>query len=88
MDSYNSVCTCITMLAVLHAIVHMHLGDCGDPDIPNNGNKSDTGSLVGDTVMYTCNSGYRLFGDTSRTCQPNGQWTGIQPQCNRTLLIV
>ena len=30
--------------------------------------------------MYSCNTGYRLIGNSSRTCQ-NGEWNGEEPTC-------
>ena len=59
-----------------------HLGYCDDPVAPSNGGKIYSGNLEGDTVTYFCNKGYRLFGDENRTCQSNGEWSGIQPRCD------
>ena len=33
------------------------------------------------TAVYTCNTGYNLTGDMTRTCQANGTWSGIAPTC-------
>ena len=33
--------------------------------------------------MYTCNNGYNLTGDMTRTCQANGTWTGTVQICDR-----
>ncbi len=35
----------------------------------------------GSTATYTCQNGYELHGNTSRTCQANGQWSGSTPTC-------
>ena len=32
-------------------------------------------------AAYTCDQGYDLVGDEMRTCQTNGQWTGVEPNC-------
>ncbi|CAH1243823.1 PTPRA [Branchiostoma lanceolatum] len=32
-------------------------------------------------VQFTCNHGYQLIGDSSRTCQADGTWTGADPAC-------
>ncbi|KAL5010241.1 hypothetical protein ScPMuIL_012546 [Solemya velum] len=47
---------------------------CGEPPSVNNaGRTSDLGSY-GDTVTYTCNTGYN-GGPAQATCQNTGQWT-------------
>lgn len=33
---------------------------------------------------YTCVPGYRIIGQHSRTCQPDGSWSGIEPVCTGT----
>ena len=48
---------------------------------PENGAVSITGTGVGDTATYTCNSGYELSGSDTRTCQSNGEWSGSAPTC-------
>ena len=48
---------------------------------PENGAVSTTGTGVGDTATYTCNSGYELSGSDTRTCQSNGEWSGSAPTC-------
>ncbi|XP_034762652.2 inactive serine protease PAMR1-like isoform X1 [Acipenser ruthenus] len=56
---------------------------CADPGRPLNGFHL----LVfgpGDTliaVQFFCNSSYTLSGNVQRTCQPEGTWSGTQPQC-------
>ena len=50
------------------------------PD-PSNGRVSQQGNNPGDRASYTCNSGYELVGQSTRTCQNNGQWSGDAPTC-------
>ena len=58
------------------------LGYCGSPGtVPVNGRRIITGYTEGHTVTYTCNTGYRLSGVRTRTCQSNGLWSGNQPTC-------
>lgn len=38
---------------------------------------------VGSVAHYTCNSGFALEGNESRTCQSNGQWSSAEPVCRR-----
>ena len=59
-------------------------GPCGTPSSLSNGQRSYSGTTVGYTVTYTCNTGYlRTAGSSSRTCQSNGQWSGSHPTCTR-----
>ena len=39
-------------------------------------------TLAGATVTYTCNTGYTLSGNSMRTCQASGAWSGTAPTCN------
>ena len=34
-----------------------------------------------ETCTVTCNTGYELMGNSIRTCQNNGTWTGISAAC-------
>uniref|UniRef100_A0A3Q2YTH2 Inactive serine protease PAMR1 n=1 Tax=Hippocampus comes TaxID=109280 RepID=A0A3Q2YTH2_HIPCM len=36
-----------------------------------------------ETVEFSCNHSYALSGDPLRSCQPDGTWSGKQPQCVR-----
>ena len=60
-------------------------GYCDEPRNLTNGGKVSNGNTEGDTVTYFCNEGYNLTGDANRTCQSNGSWSGIQPECIRML---
>ena len=44
---------------------------------------SMTEGVFGDTVTYTCDRGFQLSGDSMRTCQSDGIWTGSAPTCDR-----
>ncbi|XP_072325394.1 complement factor B-like isoform X1 [Scyliorhinus torazame] len=37
---------------------------------------------VNDLVRFRCFDGYQMIGPATRTCLPNGQWTGKLPRCN------
>ena len=37
----------------------------------------------GDTCKITCNTGYELTGNDTRTCQSNGSWSGSDGVCRR-----
>ena len=62
--------------------------DCGTLNDPANGNVSHTaGTTFGQTANYTCNTGYRLVGDSTRTCQATGVWSGSAPTCQGVLML-
>ena len=42
----------------------------------------------GDTCSFTCNTGYELTGNGTRTCQSDGSWSGSYDVCRRGILIV
>ena len=52
---------------------------------PNNGmmicSLSDDGAPS--TCSFTCNTGYKLTGSDTRTCQSNGSWSGSETICTR-----
>ena len=39
-------------------------------------------TLVGATATYTCDTGYTLNGNNTRTCQASGTWSGTAPTCD------
>lgn len=42
------------------------------------------GNYFGDSCHYTCNQGYQLNGNTTRTCQADGQWDDAAiPKCDK-----
>ncbi|XP_035699729.1 uncharacterized protein LOC118432298 [Branchiostoma floridae] len=54
---------------------------CPTLTAPENGAVNGTGNSYQDEVQFTCNHGYQLIGDSSRTCQADGTWTGADPTC-------
>ena len=55
--------------------------DCLGLNNPTNGQVSLTGTTFMHTATYTCPSGFFLVGDETRTCQSNGLWTELPPEC-------
>ena len=55
------------------------------PNLPNpsNGRVNQRGDRPGDRATYTCNRDYELVGESTRTCQNNGDWSGDAPTCKR-----
>ena len=61
--------------------------DCGNLNDPDNGQVIHaTVTTFGQTATYSCNSGYNLVGDSTRTCQAEGEWSGSVPTCQSMLL--
>ena len=62
--------------------------DCGTLSNPLNGQVSHTaGTTFGQTATYSCNTGYNLVGDSTRTCQARAEWSGSAPTCQCMLLF-
>ncbi|XP_029963430.1 sushi repeat-containing protein SRPX2 [Salarias fasciatus] len=40
------------------------------------------GFMVDSVCSFTCDSGYRIEGEHTRTCQHGGSWSGAQPVCS------
>ena len=38
-------------------------------------------TTLGQNATYSCNTGYNLVGDSIRTCQRTGNWSGSAPTC-------
>ena len=57
--------------------------DCGSLDAPRNGRKSGVATTYRSVVRFSCVTGYKLIGSTSRKCQSDGSWAGKQPICER-----
>ena len=50
---------------------------------PDNGEVNMTAIVNGSTAIYTCDSGFQLSGDDTRTCLNTGVWSGQKPICLR-----
>lgn len=57
--------------------------NCGGLLDPTNGQVSTSGTTEGSIATYSCNNGYHVVGNTSRTCGSNRQWSGNAPTCER-----
>eukprot|EP00794_Sanderia_malayensis_P018983 gene18983-20890_t len=60
---------------------------CPDPGTPRNGKRLGV-LFFGNTVTYSCISGFSLRGDSNRTCRAlndtHKMWTGTLPECKDT----
>ncbi|XP_064399465.1 CUB and sushi domain-containing protein 3-like isoform X2 [Halichondria panicea] len=61
---------------------------CPSVRSPNNGVVRVTTYNVNGRATYTCNTGYRLSGLSSRTCSSSGSWSGSNPSCQRSCPIL
>nr|XP_042895666.1 sushi, von Willebrand factor type A, EGF and pentraxin domain-containing protein 1 isoform X2 [Parasteatoda tepidariorum] len=54
---------------------------CGFPGYIANGYINGRQYLFQDIIQYVCNPGYRLSGESTRTCQVDNKWSGTAPRC-------
>ena len=57
---------------------------CPDLQAPSNGDVFVTGFIYTSTATYSCDNAYILVGESVRTCQADGSWSGIPPYCQGT----
>ncbi len=48
---------------------------------PANGSVSAPTTTRASTAVYSCNTGYKLSGSMTRTCQADGTWNAAEPTC-------
>ncbi len=75
---HDSTCSTSLLCIVITSVV-----DCGNLPNPRYGKVELTGTSFGSTAFYTCQDGFFLVGDRSRTCQLSGDWSGQVPVCER-----
>ena len=69
----------------INLLTHIFAGVCYELQDPVNGIVTVTKPLASEAIaIYTCDSGYELSGDQTRTCMSNGMWSGEEPTCIRT----
>ncbi|XP_062602399.1 collagen alpha-1(XXI) chain-like [Saccostrea cucullata] len=54
---------------------------CDYPGTPNNGKLHGSDFSQGESVTYSCETGYKLDGNQKRTCQSGKVWSGSLPSC-------
>ena len=55
--------------------------NCGSPDKNENTTIVEKDFRVGQVIRYECPVGHMVDGDESRTCLPDGFWSGSAPTC-------
>ena len=66
----------------MYVLLSLTVVDCGSLTDPANGQVNHTvGTTLGQTATYSCNTGYNLVGNSTRTCQAEGNWTGSAAIC-------
>lgn len=63
---------------------------CSKPSGIANGKLLSSGDLFYEynVITYQCDFGFVMIGESQRTCQGNGQWSGSEPQCEGVCLIL
>lgn len=54
---------------------------CDPPFPPRNGGIQLRNARFGATVVFYCDEGYELVGNSSLRCMDDGYWNGIEPKC-------
>ena len=49
--------------------------------LSHGGFTTTNGLSVESTVLYSCDSGFTLYGNAQRYCQQTSQWSGDSPAC-------
>ena len=97
-EGLNIICLLLALSCIIMKILIRRIGplsdfcfavmDCGPLSDPTNGQVNFTATTEGSVATYACTStGYYLLGNSTRTCQADGQWSGNMPSCNRKLVV-
>ena len=77
------------VMQILHDFMSLTAVDCGPLTDPANGIVNHTaGTTSEQTATYSCNTGYNLVGDRTRTCQAEGNWSGSAPTCEGMYIVI
>ncbi|XP_066270976.1 P-selectin-like [Branchiostoma lanceolatum] len=79
----NSSATCLVSGNWSSSVPDCNAVQCTSLTPPVNGSLSPAGAdTYLDVVTFKCDQGYELDGSTSTTCQADGTWSAIVPDCN------
>ena len=72
---------------LIYVFLFLTVVDCGTPNATTNGQVNHTaGTSFGQTATYSCDTGYILDANNTRTCQATGVWSGSAPTCQGVFL--
>ena len=54
---------------------------CPELDSPKDGSVNANGDTPGSKATYKCDNGFKLVGQSLRTCELGGEWNGSPPTC-------
>ena len=60
--------------------------DCGSLHDPENGMVVYSSTMYNNIATYKCDRDYELFGENTRTCRADGNWTESEPVCKSKLI--
>ena len=64
--------------------IDQNITACDQLNNPLHGSVSTPDGVVFEaTATYSCESGFELKGEATATCQTDGTWSSLQPQCLR-----
>ena len=89
LDNLFMVVQCCITLVAFKEYPKLILSEkrCGGAPSLNNGTYVISGSFFGDTVTYSCATGYSLTWQSHMTCDENGHWAAL-PTCQSKVLII
>ena len=67
--NFYIIVTCPPLTEPSNGMINCSLGDDGDLS-------------YGDNCSFTCNTGYRLTGSETRSCESDGSWSGSPVSCD------
>ena len=73
----------LCILLYIHALVCPLLNNPAD-GIINCSLGDDKVPTYEDTCGFTCNTGYELVGNDTRTCESDGNWSGTEINCTKS----
>ena len=63
------------------SFLHYIVNRCPQLFAPVHGSLLPCSNLPGQSCVFSCDQGYLLSGASTRTCQGDGSWTGVQTDC-------
>ena len=70
------------------AIIFQSVVQCSPLSSPVNGAVQMDDPMYSSMASYSCDQGFGLQGDATRTCQADGTWSGATPRCRSELIFL